>query len=367
MDRRETEFLERLLGTAIGASVTITDAAGLGSDFAPVRRMWLERDVPGLGRSVIVKTRRHGGSGWGYDLGNLRREYAALMTLRRLGLDIAPEVVAADEAAGVLVLSDLGSGPTLEHLLMGDDPVRAEKALLAAAEVLATMHRRTVGAEPEFVARYCALAGGETPNARPIPSLETPLARLPQLRADLAELGLPAPGPDIAWFTARLSDPTSRTLTHSDLNPGNIVVAGDRVFLVDFEGAGYRHVGFDRVFLRFPFQNHGLLIPAPVRQTMEQAYRATLPVSETAVALGCVLLLVEVCYGIRRAATADQSAESARRRRARIWELVAASLDAVERAGIVPGVAHWLGELADALYARWPEVCEITPLFPVFR
>lgn len=116
MDQREREFLERLLGAAIEGPVTITGAADLGSDFAPVRRVWLDRDIAGLGHSVIVKTRRHGGSGWGYDVGNLRREYASLMTLSHLGLDIAPGVVAADDRAGVLVLRDLGTGPTVEGI-----------------------------------------------------------------------------------------------------------------------------------------------------------------------------------------------------------------------------------------------------------
>lgn len=221
MDQREREFCERLVSGALGVPVTITDAVGLGGDFAPVQRVWLDRGVAGIGRSVIVKTRRFGGSGWGYDLGNLRREYAALMTLSGLCVDIAPEVVAADDAAGVLVLTDLGSGATIEQLLLGHDRVHAEKALLAAAELLATLHREAVAAEPQFVARYSAIADGETPDARPIPSLETPLARCPQLRADLAELGLPVPGADLASLTARLADPSARTLTHTDLNPSN--------------------------------------------------------------------------------------------------------------------------------------------------
>jgi len=368
VDQREREFYERLMATALGEPVAITDAVGLGrSDFAQVWRVWLDQDVSGLGRSVIVKTRRAGGSGWGYDLGNLRREYAALATLSALGLDIAPRVVMADDQAGVLVLTDLGSGPTIEQLLMGHDPLCAEKALLSAADLLATLHRDTAPAEPEFVARYSALAGGETPDVRPIPSLETPLARCPQLCEDLAELGLPAPAADLASLTATLADPAARTLTHTDLNPSNFVVVGDRVVLVDYEGAGYRHVGLDLMFLRFPFQNHGLRLPTRVMQSIEQAYRATLPASEEAVALGCVLLLIEVCYSIRTADDAEQTAESARRRRARIWELLAASLNAVDQAGIVPGVARWLCALADALYARWPEVREPTPLFPVFR
>ncbi len=367
MDQREREFLEGLVGAAVGGPVAITDTADLGSDFAPVRRVWLEREVPGLGRSVIVKTRRHGGSGWGYDLGNLRREYAGLTTLSGLGLDIAPEVVAADDAAGVLVLSDLGTGPTLEQLLMGEDPVRAEKALLRAAELLATLHRRTVTAEPEFIGRYSSLARGETPDARPIPSLETPLARWPELRETLAELGLPVPAATADRLPEMLADPTARTFTHTDLTPHNMVLCQNRVVLVDFEGAGYRHVGFDLPFLRFPFQNYGLLIPAAIRRAMEQSYLDTLAVSEEAVALGCTLLLIDCVYGIRRADDSGQSAESARRRRARIWELLAAARDALHRSQILPALTRWLGELADAVYERWAQVREPTSLFPVFR
>jgi hypothetical protein len=373
VDQNEREFVERLLGEAIGGSVGIAATTDLGSDFAPVRRFLLDRYVPGLGRSVIVKTRRRGGAGWGYDPGNLRREYAGLVTLVDLGLDIAPQVVAADDRAGVLLLTDLGCGPTVEQLLMGDDGVQAENALLAAAKVLATMHQRAVVGESEFVARYSQLAGGETPDARPIPSLEEPLARWPQLRADFAEKGLPCPdlADDIATLAAMLSDSAARTFTHTDLTSHNFVVRDSRLFLVDFEGAGYRHVGWDLVFLGFPFQNHGLLIPGLVRKAMEQAYRAVSARTDErhaeAVALGCVLMLIVVCYSIRSADDAGQSAESARRRRARIWHLLAASRDALRRTEFLPAVARWLGDLADALYARWPEVRQPTPLFPVFR
>jgi Ser/Thr protein kinase RdoA (MazF antagonist) len=223
--------------------------------------------------------------------------------------------------------------------------------------------------EPEFRERYSWLAGGETPDARPIPSLETPLARLPQLRADLTDLGLPVPHPaaDPATVTATLTDPAVRTFTHSDLTPHNIVLSGDRAFLIDFEGAGYRHVCFDLTFLRFPFQTYGLLLPAPIRRAMQQAYLATFPVSEEAVALGCTLMLIEVLYGIVRAADPSQSPESARRRRARIWELLAAARDALHRSRILPALTRWLDELTDAVYERWAEVREPTPLFPVFR
>lgn len=100
---------------------------------------------------------------------------------------------------------------------------------------------------------------------------------------------------------------------------------------------------------------------------MEQSYRDTFPASEEAVALGCVLMLIEVCYSIRHADNAKQPADSARRRRARIWELLTASLFAVDRTDIAPGVARWLCALTDALYARWPQIREPTPLFPAFR
>ncbi|MBO0881640.1 MAG: phosphotransferase [Mycobacterium sp.] len=237
--------------------------------------------------------------------------------------------------------------------------------------------RRTRPARPGYRSDrrgYSSLAGGETPDARPIASLATPLARWPQLRDDLTELGLPAPDltAEAATVTAMLADPAARTLTHTDLTPHNIVLSQDQLVLVDFEGAGYRHVGFDLPFLRFPFQNYGLLIPVPIRQAMERAYRAAFPASEAApsegaVALGCALLLIEVCYGIRRADDSGQSAASARRRRGRIWQLLAAALDALDRSRILPALTRWLGDLAEAVYARWPEVRVPTALFPVFR
>jgi len=129
----------------MGRQVHVLGTEHLGGEWAPVVRMTLDTDDDARGPTVIVKTWRFGGTGWGYDPANLRNEEASLRLLGSLDSAVAPGVIAADDAAGVLVMTDLGAGPTVEQLVYGDDAGAARNALTAMARSTGVMHARTRG------------------------------------------------------------------------------------------------------------------------------------------------------------------------------------------------------------------------------
>lgn len=370
MPNADWRVVELLLHSRAGGAVRVVRATGLGSDFAPVERLELDS-----GRTVICKQRRLGGEGWGFDLGNLRREYTAHEALHRLGVDIAAQVLAVDDRAGVLVLSDVGPGPMVEQLLMGSDPTTATDALVAAARVYGILHGRTFGFEATFDTCYRGLVPDETPADRSIWELDAPLKNWPRLLKHLVEIGFPSP--DTAEFSELdelLRDERFRTLGHGDVMPHNILLRDRRAYLVDFESAGHRHIGIDAGFLRFPFQNYGFVLPQAVLEEMERTYRAELVDSPwnamaitQAIVIGCVVRLTTLLYGIDRVDDEQQSAESARRRRARLVETTKATIDALVQADVFPALKRWLCAMLDEMRRRWREARRPTALFPAFR
>jgi hypothetical protein len=221
---RVERTVEQLLG------VRVVQRLDLGSsDLAPVARLFLDRSYDGIGRTVIAKGRRLADVGWGSGSEFLRNERLALDHLRETGL--APVFLASsvDETAAhdeqVVVLTDLGPGPTVQDLLFGDDPEAATEGLLAMARLAGLLHRTV---DPEFEP------------AHEVQFLDHPLDLWRPLTEAAAALGFPPPG-DVEL--ADLADELRRhtTFTHGDLTPNNVVLLDGEARLVDLEGAGRRH------------------------------------------------------------------------------------------------------------------------------
>jgi hypothetical protein len=92
------------------------------------------------------------------------------------------------------------------------------------------------------------------------------------------------------FVCSRLDEPgTYGALVHLDLNPTNALVTDDAVRLVDFEGAGFGHIGFDASFLHYPFPDHSpnwSVLPDHIVQAADRAYREALPAPPSPVPLG---------------------------------------------------------------------------------
>jgi hypothetical protein len=179
------------------------------------------------------------------------KEAAALACLPP-GLPV-PTLLAEDRSERLLVMSDVGGGPSVADALLGPDREAAEAALGAWAEALAAVHRATVTSRARFAAAI------EERAATPVTVDPTPgwLAGLPEaLRASAAELGLVLSGDitgELDAVAGALSDTGLETLSPGDTCPDNNVSVGGRLALVDFEEAAFRHVAWDLAYLRVPW------------------------------------------------------------------------------------------------------------------
>src|SRR5437016_577475 len=102
-----------------------------------VRATWPD----GAERTLVVKQYVSAGEGW-------VRESAALAVIPG-GVQV-PRVVACGSQPPLLIIADLGGGPSVADALLGDDPQAAEELLAAWARAMAQLHSLTRGARAAF-------------------------------------------------------------------------------------------------------------------------------------------------------------------------------------------------------------------------
>lgn len=358
----------RLLHEVSGSPVRIAETQGLGSAWAPVTRLVLAADYPRIGRSVVVKTRRHDEAGWGGHRSNLIAERKALTFLAEVGLAVAPRLLAFDEAAGVLVMEDLGAAPSVEQVLFGSDPGLATAALVGLAASVGRVHAATRTIEDAVWNESSQFIQGID-------------ERWPRIAAEAPRLAFPDPGPaasDVARLAAAIRDPRWRTLTHGDLTPANALVGDDPVRLVDFEAAGPRHALLDGAMLRLSFPQYGrwAALPDVVVGAMDDAYRTELakgvPLAADditygqAMATGCAAWAVVRLLRLGKIATEDQDPEVKRRRRSQIVHTVESCVATASATGSYPALMAWFASVTAEMRRRWPETTLEPAGFPAF-
>jgi hypothetical protein len=354
------EAVARLLHGLAGAR--ILDTTDLGNSVAPVLRVTLDNHYDRIGRTVFAKMRRGFGAGWNGDPGYLANERRALEHLEHVGVKLTPRVLASDEH--VVVMTALGAGPSVQELLIAEDWTPAEVGLTALASTAGTVHaaRGFAGFRP----------------ARRVPFLDGPLDFRTELFAAVDDLGFPPPArvsADIEVLAKALRDERFRGFTHGDLTPNNAVVVDGVARLVDFEGAGVRHLGIDAGCLRlsFPQYGHWAALPRPVLARMDQAYRVELVKGVPAVAddvayeqlmtEGCLAWAVVRASRLRLIASTDQMV----RRRTQIVHTLTAATETARPTGLYPALAEWLDNLVDAMKTRWEEALLEPRGFPAFK
>lgn len=365
---REIAACSRLLGELVGGPVDVAGIHGLGSPWAPVDRVDFVRDYPGIGRSVVVKTRRHGEAGWGGHRSNLIAEHRALVLLSGAGLRVAPGVVGFDDTAGVLVMDDLGSGPSVEDSLFSANPDGAMAALVGLAASTGLVHASTCMIEDAIWNETSLFIQG----------IDRPWR---QLAADAVRLGFPDPDPvasDVAALAAVIRDPRWRTLTHGDLTPANALVDDSGVRLIDFEAAGPRHALLDGAMLRLSFPQYGrwAAVPENIVEAMEHAYRTELarglPLAEDdreygeAMATGCAAWALVRLSRLGVIATDDQDADVKLRRRSQIVHTVETCVSAAASTASFPALTSWFTSVTEEMRRRWPEANAEPRRFPAF-
>ncbi|GAA1596966.1 MULTISPECIES: hypothetical protein [Kribbella] len=364
-DRRDAVLVG--LTDVWGHRPVVVEVQQVGHEWAPVTRLVFERDEP-----VIVKTRRVDGEGHGGPA-YLRREVAGLRTAEVS--DVAARVILVDDQAGVIVQSDLGTWPTLETVLLGDDPDRAAAAMVDFARTIGRLHATTRDRRTEHESALAEfgpvdVTTGAEAGTGGIHSWAV-------VEHACAELGLPdahAARDDIAFVRAQFDKPGPyAALVHRDLNPTNALVTDHGVQLVDFEGSRFGHVGFDASFLHYPFPHysaHWCTLPDAIIRAADDAYRRIVALDglDQAVAVGAAAALASRVVRLPLVARGDQSAHDSWRRRGQIVQQIGVFDQLAERAGVLPALARWSRELAAAMTARWTDAAHPPPrLFPAFN
>jgi hypothetical protein len=222
------------------------------------------------GGTVIVKA-YHGPE---LDTACFANEVAGLELLERCG-GPGPRMLAADAAASLFVMSDLGADDTVADVLIGSDPVAAERALNDWIEAYGRMAGATAGQQEDFSRRRIELgalaadpaeAGWISEFCHRLPGLfeshgvEVPSGFEAELR-ELAELE---------------NDDRFPVFSPGDICADNNVLTPDGLRVLDFESAGYHSAFLDAAYTRMPFASCWLVfrLPATIAVRLEARYRA---------------------------------------------------------------------------------------------
>jgi hypothetical protein len=340
-----------------GATLVPLERLG-GNDRAAVHRVQAE-EPDGATRSLIVKQYFAAGEGW-------VREFAALSVLPS---EIrAPHIVAAGAEPPVLIMDDVGKGPSLADALLGKDPDAAAAAVRAWALALAELHVATRGSRAAFAAALKSREGdlpvGESRVTVDIVDAVRVLDR------ECVSLGVRVPDgafDELRALAKRLSGATLGAITPADACPDNNVRTEAGLVLVDFEGAQWRHIAWDVAYLRVPWPSCwcSWRMPDAVADHAVAAYRTAaaegIPQVEDdaferdveAAAVGWAL--VSTSWFIDNALGSDPALHPDRptpTRRAMIMHRLAAAA----RSNVLPGVAELAGALAAELRNQWGDV-----------
>ncbi len=230
---------------ALLPGVRLASVAQLGRNERTLVDRVRTRHPSGAESTLVVKRYQSAGDGW-------VRESAALSVIPPNVR--APRVVAAGAEPPVLILDDLGAGASVADALLGDDPHAAEDALCAWAEAIAGVHSATRGSRAAFRAAL-AERQGELPvgESRVAVELEDAV-RVLDRECAMLDVRIPAGAFDeLRGLAKRLGGSALAALTPADACPDNNVLTADRLVLVDYEGAQWRHLAWDVAYLKVPW------------------------------------------------------------------------------------------------------------------
>jgi len=331
----------------LAGATSLLGAVELVDDLSFSHRASVARLRVGDGSTVVVKRPVASDA--------LAREVEAMRTLPER---VRPALVATGE--GIVVMEDLGAGPSLADLLLGDDAGATDVALLAWATTLGAALRPTLRSGP-----------GQEPEAL--------TEELEELRGLADALGATVPGgvdDDVALVASTLSQPGPwLAFCPGDTCPdNNRVLADGSVRLFDFEGSGWRHAAMEAAYCRAPFCTCWCLarLPAGVTQRMEAAFLAALSPPDVdrfadVIALAAVRYTLESLRWFRRYVVEDRPVGPEGRAPSTGRQYLYERLRAVAgQHGRLPALADVAGQLADRMRARWPGTADM-PLYPAYR
>jgi Ser/Thr protein kinase RdoA (MazF antagonist) len=335
----ETRAAEALLARAWGPG-TLVRAAEPIWDRGHVVRVHVS-----TGRSVVMKKR--------VEEGAFGAELAVLECLNEMPEPVAPRLLGADPGAGILLMEDLGPGPSLADSLLTGDRSRVRADLVSYAEALGSMHAWSMGRPRD-------------------PRLGTPpwpdeVARGKEAFLGAAvSVGLPpgTAGTDIDQLFLLLNDTGYHGLVHGDACPDNVRFVDGRCLIFDFEHSGWGAVALDASYLLAPFPSCWCFgrLPASVAAPAMAAYRGRLAAAgidlgpSWDIAMTAALGAWIVAWGaaiVKVLAEDNEWGTTTMRPRLLTW--LRSFTSAAGRSGVLPGLRVLAGELHERLSARWPE------------
>ena len=291
------------------------------------------------------------------------------------GMGVSPDLLAADPVHRVIVMSDLGTAPSLADLLLSGSSRSAADALLDWAEACGQLGVATAGRRREF-----EFAGPDTADgARHW--LERRIWEVPGLLADV-RIEVPAGlADDLAEIASLLTSERFEVFSPGDICPDNNLITSDGVKFIDFESAEFHSAFLDAAYLRMPFSTCWCVfrLPAELGQSALARYRELIAtvfpdlaadeIWQTGVRRAVAAwTLHALTYQLDRSVIGDASmnplASQAPTRRQLLryrWGRLAAELD---QAGELPAISALMSNLLTATQS-WQ--APGLPLYPAFR
>jgi hypothetical protein len=258
-------FVDDVLAAASAAlGVTLTGCDDLGGS---ERSAVLRCAMPGEG-TVVVKTYPDSAEG--------RESFAAEAAglLLTAAARVGPRLLASSRPDRLIVMTDLGSGPSLADVLLGSSRDAARSALTGWAGACGKLAAAMAGRESELTALVAAHHGPPR-NGQAGHWLERRIKEIPQI---LAELSLPAPrglDADLAEVAAIVHSPRYQVFSPGDICPDNNLLRHQGVMFVDYENAEFHSAFLDAAYLRMPFSTCWCVfrLPADLQRSAEAVYR----------------------------------------------------------------------------------------------
>lgn len=320
------------------------------------RARWPDADET----SVIVKQFAHADE-W------FMREAAALS----ISPPDAPtaHIVAESDEPPLVVMTDVGSGPSVAAALRGDDAAVGAGAVREWALAMGRLHRATLGERERFRAALGQRSGELLLGESRMSMAADQAAHL--LERQCLDLDVVPPSHalrELRDVPRRLSADLAGAISPDDACPEDNVWLGDRLMLVDFEGAQWRHIAWDVAYLTVPWPTCGCSwrMPRDVASRALESYRLELEtelpyvrdpqfrvdVAEAALAWSFISTSWYLPSALDDAPANDAAGEPTPSRRA----LILHRLDGARRAETLPAAAELAGRLRARLVQAWGDL-----------
>ncbi len=237
-------------------------------------------DLGGSERSAVLRCRRPDGATVVVKSYKRTAAGAESFTAEAAGLAFTsesgtgPRLLAASYQARLVVMSDLGSGPSLADVLLTGPADAAASALLSWTRACGELAVATPGRQHELArllaAHRIAPAAGSQDHW-----LQRRLGEIPALLAGLSIPASPGLAADLDEVGSILRPGQYEVFSPGDICPDNNLLTGGAVRFIDYESAEF-HSGFlDAAYLTMPFSTCWCVfrLPDELARSAENGYR----------------------------------------------------------------------------------------------